>query len=323
MSNRCGDQYLIWKEKKLNDQITFASALRYSRLMHVNLKASNLWRIPEFVTQPRVILCITEIDLSYNSILFLTNSVLLKFGHIRFLNLSSNSIHIIPSSISAMKSMHSLDLSNNNLRSLPLSLRECILLTNLKLGGNKFSEFPAVLLKMNLIELEIGHNYLKSLPLEIRALENLSTFICCNNMLDALPSTFPELRKIKVLDIRYNVIGSFSLELFRLPCITVLTLWGNPCPYVQNIESGIVEGLPEEWRVALPQLLAAGNPPKKTTQAKSVKNSSTHPISQAESVEITAKFSAADAIGCIQPHSEVPVNVLADTKDGNDARVME
>lgn len=214
--------------------------------MQVNLKSSDLWRVPDFVTDPRVILCITEIDLSYNSILYLKELDLNKFGQIRTLNLSSNSVLQIPSAVSAMKSLHSLDISDNNLRSLPLSMRECILLTTLKLGSNKFSEFPKVVLKMNVIELEIGYNYLKALPLEIDALQSLSTFICCNNMLGALPPTFPELRKIKVLDFRYNLIESFSLEMLRLPCITVLTLWGNPCPYVQSIESGLLQELPDE-----------------------------------------------------------------------------
>ena len=294
--------------------------------MQVDLKSSDLWRVPDFVTQPRVILCITEIDLSYNSIFYLKDLDLSKFGQIRSLNLSSNSVLRIPSAISAMKSLHSLDISHNNLRSLPLSMRECILLTTLKLGGNKISDFPKVLLKMNLIELEIGYNYLKALPLEIESLQSLSVFICCNNMLGALPPTFPELRKIKVLDFRHNLIQSFSLEIFRLPCITVLTLWGNPCPYVQSIESGLLQDIPEEWRVALPQLLAAGNPPKKQAEAKSTKSSkqsswyscffkriATHPLPQKEAgSHVTPNFSTDDAIRVLQQNAEIPVPLVAE-----------
>jgi hypothetical protein len=237
-------------------------------LLQVDLKACNLWIIPNFVTDPQVILCITEIDVSYNSIFFIKDSIWRKFGQIRSLNLSSNSFFHISPTVSAMKSLHCLDLSHNSLRSLPFSLRECILLTTLKLGSNNFSHFPEVILKMNLIELEIDHNFLKELPLALGALQTLTVFICCNNKLSALPPTFPDLRSIKQCDIRDNMIEHISLEVLRMPIMTVLTVWGNPCEHVKRIESGDLEGLPDEWRVALPQLLAAGNPTRTKTKSE-------------------------------------------------------
>ena len=255
-------QYLIWKEKLLDDKVSFACALRYSRLLQVDLKACSLWRVPDFVTQPQVILCITDIDLSFNSIFYISDTVLQKCGQIRSLNLSSNLFLRIPGAMSALKSLQYLDLSNNSLRDLPISMRECILLTTLKLGSNKFSHFPEVILKMNLVEIEIDHNFLKDLPLEIEALQSLTVFICCNNVLTALPPTFSHLRNIKQFDFRNNAISYISLEILRMPNIAVLTVWGNPCEHVQRIESGDLEGLPDEWRVALPQLLAAGHPPR-------------------------------------------------------------
>jgi Leucine-rich repeat (LRR) protein len=146
-------------------------------------------------------------------------------------------------------------------------MRECILLTTLKLGSNSFSHFPDVLLKMNLIELEIDHNFLTELPLEIGTLHTLSIFICCNNRLAALPPTFPELKSMKQFDIRDNAIINISLEILRMPIMAVLTIWGNPCEHVKRIESGDLDGLPDEWRVALPQILAAGNPPRTSTKS--------------------------------------------------------
>jgi hypothetical protein len=276
--------------------------------MQVDLKASNLWRVPEFITQPRVIMCITEIDLSCNSIFLLTNSILLKFGQIRSLNTSSNLIHHIPSAISTMKSLHTLDLSHNYLRSLPFSLRECILLTTFKLGSNNFSHFPEVILKLNLIELEIDHNFLKELPLDISILENLSVFNCSNNRLVALPTTLPNLRKIRSLDIRNNLIISFSLEIFRMPCMAVLAIWGNPCPYVHSIESGTFDGVPDEWRAAMPRLLASGKPPPKPkTSEHSVKTEAT--AAPEQFIHSTPKFSATKAIIGIHSQDDRPAPV--------------
>jgi|LauGreDrversion4_2_1035121.scaffolds.fasta_scaffold419526_1 hypothetical protein len=276
--------------------------------MQVDLKASNLWRVPEFITQPRVIMCITEIDLSCNSIILLTNSSLLKFGQIRSLNASSNLIHHIPRTISTMKSLHTLDLSHNYLRSLPLSLRECILLTTFKLGSNNFSHFPEVILKLNLIELEIDHNFLKELPLDISILENLLVFNCCNNRLIALPTTLPHLRKIRSLDIRNNLIISFSLEIFRMPCMTVLAIWGNPCPYVLSIESGTFDGVPDEWRTAMPILLASGIPPKKLKTSELTLGTEAT-AAQEQFIHSTPKFSATKAMIGIHSQHEKPAPV--------------
>jgi hypothetical protein len=333
ISDSCNYQYLVWKEKILNDQVSFASALRYSRLMQVNLKSSNLWRVPEFVTEPRVILCITEIDLSYNSIFFLSDSMFMKFGQIRSLNISCNSILKIPASIAAMKSLHTLDVSNNNLLSLPLSMRECILLTTFKLAGNNMSTFPEVLLKMgNLIELDIGYNRIKTLPLEIDALCNLLVFVCRSNLMTALPPTMPKLVQLKVLDIRHNLIDNFSMEILRMPCISVLTLWGNPCPYVTIIENGVSEELPDEWRSALPQLLAAGNPPKKTPDAKNREKKSfckscffkrSAKIAVEEANHTTPKFSAAEAINIMQQHTEVSTSVVPENQNVHAAAVAD
>ncbi len=301
-------QYLFWKEKNLNEKVSFASSLRYSRLMQVDLKANNLWRIPEFVTQPRVITCITEIDLSCNSIFLLTNSILLKFGQIRSLNISFNLIHLIPRTISTMKSLHTLDLSHNYLRSLPLSLRECILLLTLKLGSNNFSHFPEVILKLNVIDLEIDHNFLTELPLEISNLENLSVFNCCNNRLIALPPTLSNLRKIHSLDIRNNLISSFSLEIFRMPCMSILAIWGNPCPYVRSIESGTFNEVPDEWSAALPHLLASGKPPPKPKASEHVQHFDKKEVvaAQEQFIHSTPKFSATMAIIAIHSQPAVP-----------------
>ena len=288
--------------------------------MQVDLKDSNLWLFPEFVTHPDVIICITEIDLSHNSVFYLKDSTLNKFGQIRVLNLSFNLLFRIPAAISAMKSLRSLDLSHNSLRTLPLKLRECLLLTTVALDGNRFFEFPVVLLQMNLTELVIDNNFLEALPLDISAMENLSIFSCCNNKLTTLPPTFSELRNITRLDVRDNIISFFSLEILRMPKIEVFTFWGNPCEYVQAIESGNVADLPHEWRVSLPKLLAAGHPAPKKEEKKSnrfsfalfsSKNAAAVPEDQEKSIHCVPKFSASDAIGSIHSHSEVTVPAVA------------
>jgi Leucine-rich repeat (LRR) protein len=135
------------------------------------------------------------------------------------------------------------------------------------LGNNNFSHFPEVLMKMNLTELDIDHNFLKELPLAIGMLQTLTVFICCNNRLAALPPTFPDLRSMKQFDVRDNFISNLSLEILRMPMMRVLTVWGNPCEHIHRIESGELDGLPDEWRNALPQLLAAGNPRRMKTKS--------------------------------------------------------
>ena len=306
-------QYLSWKEKKLNDKVSFASLVRYSRLMQVDLKESNLWFFPEFITHADVLICITEIDLSHNSVFYLKELMMHKFGQIRVLNLSFNLLFRIPPTISSMKSLHTLDISHNSLRSLPLSMRECILLTTISLGSNNFFEFPDVLLKMNLTELVIDNNLLKELPLDISALENLSILSCCSNRLTALPPTFPELRNMTRLDTRDNLITGFSLEILRMPKIEAFTFWGNPCQYVQNIESGNLNDLPDEWRVSLPQLLAAGNPPPQKAETRqwfcdrffSSKKASAISEAHEQSIHFAPPIAASDAMGFAPLHSDV------------------
>jgi Leucine-rich repeat (LRR) protein len=281
--------------------------------MQVKLSSSSLWRIPDFVTQPNVIICITEIDVSHNSIMMLKKSMLRKFGQIRVLNVSFNSIYRIPATICEMQSLNYLDLSHNHLRSLPSSMRSLILLETLKLGGNNFANFPAVLLKMNVTELQMENNNLGMLPLEIATLQCLKVLDISYNKISSLPPTLPRLLSIHRLNMSNNLINYFSLEIFRMPNMAVLTLWGNPCNHVRSVENGDLEDLPEEWRVSLPKLLAAGNPPKQTTASEkanfgawffSPKLFTTKDVLLRKNA-VQPMFSTADAIGAIQSHPDI------------------
>lgn len=141
-----------------------------------------------------------------NNFKYLTSYQLpqLSTFHMRYLreiNLSSNKLKNLPSSIGNMNLLHTLNISNNLLSSLPTSIGQIRQLTDLNISDNSFHTLPAEFAKQN---------YLTRL--------NLSS-----NAITIIPPCIIKLSNLKILDLSQNHIQ--HLAIMPLTFMKPMDLW--------------------------------------------------------------------------------------------------
>lgn len=119
-----------------------------------------------------------------------------------YLDLSREGLKEIPVEILKFKHLKGLDLSNNKLDSLPANFL-FPKLEILNLNNNKFRVFPSVIcLHTSLSHLMIAKNHLSEIPSCIGELYNLENLEIWFNVITILPETLAQLNKLKSIDIR-------------------------------------------------------------------------------------------------------------------------
>ncbi len=98
------------------------------------------------------------------------------------LDLSSENLTQIPSSIGKFKNLFQLDVSNNNLSTLPKELFSLEKLVNLNLSNNSFTSIPG----------------------EISSLSTLQSLNLANNKLGSVPESLSELKGLQLLKLKQN-----------------------------------------------------------------------------------------------------------------------
>jgi Leucine-rich repeat (LRR) protein len=92
-----------------------------------------------------------------------------KLDQVRYLDLSSRNLRILPSCIHLMKNLVELRLINNNLTDLPETLQKMQSLRTLHLEGNKFARVPSIIFKMDsLLHIYLYGNPLTELPISLK-----------------------------------------------------------------------------------------------------------------------------------------------------------
>ncbi|GAB3643666.1 hypothetical protein GCM10027423_43030 [Spirosoma arcticum] len=172
--------------------------------------------------------------------------------HLLALNLQSNKLTCVPSSIRHNRRLESLWLGNNNLTNLDTkTLRRMRQLTDLNLYNaglttlpktigrlkrvkvldlyyNKLKTLPRQVGRMKRLEqLAVAHNDLSQLPASLAKLRRLQTLYAHHNRISQLPDAFTKLKNLRVLDIGYNWFTVAPAVLASLPALEELDLNNN------------------------------------------------------------------------------------------------
>lgn len=129
----------------------------------------------------------------------------IDLSNVECMDMSSIGLTGLPIKIASLDQIKIIDLSNNSLDVLPDTF---FLLKNielLNLSYNNFSEIPKKISKLkNLKRFFMSANRLKSFPDEFFKLENIESFHVRRNMIEEIPDRICQMKKLKCLFIQGN-----------------------------------------------------------------------------------------------------------------------
>ncbi|KAJ1905078.1 hypothetical protein LPJ81_002123 [Coemansia sp. IMI 209127] len=147
--------------------------------------------------------------------------------HLTQINLSNNTLTVLPDEIGRLRQLQSIDLSRNKLKTLP----------------------PAVALWQHLHTMDVSNNCLADLPSAVRHLGRLEVFNIANNRLASVPRCLWKMQTLRLLDLSHNPIDVLPARMF--------IHGGSAAPNRGRLELLLLEGCP----------LAKGEPPSGSLSA--------------------------------------------------------
>uniref|UniRef100_A0A8C3IIQ3 P53-induced death domain protein 1 n=1 Tax=Chrysemys picta bellii TaxID=8478 RepID=A0A8C3IIQ3_CHRPI len=189
------------------------------------------------------LLCLTHLDLSFNSfsrlpscvtdlaslrVLLVCHNSLVElpedFGQLSkltFFSAMKNQLRDLPRSIGELAALQRLDLSENALQSLPDEIGSLYNCMELDLSGNQLMGVPDSLANLrSLQQLRLHSNLLVTVPASLASLPNLSRLDLQNNWLRSIP---PEIQHSPFVHLRGNPLGEPEIPLQSGNCVSGLT----------------------------------------------------------------------------------------------------
>ena len=168
------------------------------------------------------------LDISSNSIQKLPTTIG-SLQQLQELNVGCNSLEEIPPQIGNLTNLHTLSLYNNQIFELVPQIGNLCDLQNLNLRYNTLEKLPNEIGKLQqLTFLDISENQISCLPEQIGDLANLNTFYARENNLQTLPQTIENWQNITHIDLYHNKIQELPSQLCHLHNLSTLNLEGNP-----------------------------------------------------------------------------------------------
>jgi len=163
--------------------------------------------------------------------------VLTRQGNIKELNLDSNKLKEIPSSIGSIKSLQKLSLKKNDLEDIPEEIFELKNLTELDLGINKLKKIPKGINKLEKLKvLKLNSNWKNKINFQnlyscigsLKQLTELELWACESS--EEIPEEISLCAKLKNLDISKNKIKTLPDKIFEMSHLKKLRLTDNNMP---------------------------------------------------------------------------------------------
>jgi internalin A len=168
-----------------------------------------------------------RLDLSRQSISVLPKEI----GHlteVEEIDLSRNEIEKLPKQIKNLQKLKRINLYKNHLQELPVEIGELKSLQELNLSKNALSQLPDIIGNLHQLEdLFISENKLEKLPENIGNLSNLRILLAGDNELSFLPESIQFMENLLLLDVGCNRFEFFPPQIFKLKRIEALILGGD------------------------------------------------------------------------------------------------
>jgi Leucine-rich repeat (LRR) protein len=176
---------------------------------------------------------ITHLDLSNNSINVIPPEIG-TLSHLRRLDLSRNHIATIPSELGNLSHLQMLNLSRNfEIKVIPGEIGNLSELRTLDLRYNKITAIPSEIENLSQLQrLDLTHNNITAISREIGNLLKLRMLNLRNNNITAIAPEIGNLLKLRMLDLRNNNITGIAPEIGSLSELRILYLTHNKIPAI-------------------------------------------------------------------------------------------
>lgn len=162
--------------------------LKDSPVQTLRLGQNALLEFPLLIGHAAMQDTLQELVLADNYLTQVPLAVLLYCSRLRHLDLSNNSLCVLPTEIAHLRRLEVLYLSSNGLQGLPDELTQLTHLRELKCDHNKLEALPLNIGKLTqLTRLNVSFNQLRTLPTSMMELTQLQSLYASDNRLEAFP----------------------------------------------------------------------------------------------------------------------------------------
>lgn len=170
-----------------------------------------------------------HLDLSCNRIysIIRTGVIYIEFPKsIKILNLSKNTISIVPSTIYSLSNLEELYLDNNPINHISIQIENMTSLKKLSIVNSNISTLPHTFCK-NLVCCDFSGTFIQQLNCTFTSLVNLERLILANCKINLIDSTIGNMKKLTVLDLTRNYISEVPDSLYTLENLREFSLFKN------------------------------------------------------------------------------------------------
>lgn len=158
-----------------------------------------------------------------------------ELENIRTINLSDNNISFLPEEIAELPILNYLYVQNNNLSELPAALYTITSLTSINLNGNHLTTISSEIGSLtNLSQISISDNNLQSIPVEIGQLTKLNYFNFSSNEITAIPQEIGQLTNLQYLYVGDNQLLNLPASIWNITSIEYLSINNNSFSTLPN-----------------------------------------------------------------------------------------
>jgi Leucine-rich repeat (LRR) protein len=144
-------------------------------------------------------------DLAHRKIASIPEDAKEIFALTPFLNLSYNSLTMVPDWLGFQRQLERLNLAHNALTLLPAGIAQLPALLEVDLSNNRFEALTDVLGWSKLKDLQLSNNLLTRLP-DLGQLVSLTELCVRNNKLTLLPESLGSMVALVRLDVQFNEV---------------------------------------------------------------------------------------------------------------------
>lgn len=175
--------------------------------------------------------------------LLYNDSIWGSFKRLKKLELNSNELTTLPSSLEALSpSLEILFLSENNFSSIPEVVGKMSRLRMISLRGNCLTELSSTNLPTSLVWLILTNNNISAIDPNVSKLKGLRKLMLSHNKLTEIPSELGECKDLELVRLASNEINvALPEKVLTLPKLAWISLGGNPISEIPAHKMKVVD----------------------------------------------------------------------------------